>query len=50
LREWIALWGESAVYYIHAEGSMRASIIELVRSYDYTDAEAIVKKLLSHMK
>ena len=50
LREWIALWGESAVYYIHAEGSMRASIIELVRSYDYTDAEAIVKKLLSRMK
>jgi aromatic ring hydroxylase len=50
LREWIALWGESAVYYIHAEGSMRASIIELVRSYQYSNAEAIVKKLLSSMQ
>jgi aromatic ring hydroxylase len=50
LREWVALWGESAVYYIHAEGSMRASIIELVRSYNYTNAEGIVKRLLSRMK
>ncbi len=50
MREWIALWGESAVYYIHAEGSMRASIIELVRSYNYTEAESIVRRLLAQMK
>jgi aromatic ring hydroxylase len=50
LREWIALWGESAVYYIHAEGSIQASTIELVRSYDYSSAEAIVKRLLARMQ
>jgi 4-hydroxybutyryl-CoA dehydratase/vinylacetyl-CoA-Delta-isomerase len=50
LREWIALWGEGAGYYIHAEGSIRASIIELVRSYDYAESEGIVERLLSRME
>ena len=31
---------------IHAEGSMEASKIELFRSYDYKDAEDLIKKIL----
>lgn len=32
---------------LHAEGSMKASVLELLRSYDYSEARGLVKKLLS---
>jgi 4-hydroxybutyryl-CoA dehydratase/vinylacetyl-CoA-Delta-isomerase len=51
LREKVALLGgEEAVIHIHAEGSMEASIIELYRSYDFTESERVIKNVLSEMK
>ena len=51
VRELVGLQGgENAILHVQAEGSIRASIIELVRSYDYTDSKRAVEKLLSKMK
>jgi len=51
VRELVGLQGgENAILHVQAEGSIRASIIELVRSYDYTDSKRVVEKLLSKMK
>jgi len=32
---------------LHAEGSMEASKIELYRSYDYSEAENLIKNILN---
>jgi len=51
LREAIALLGgEETVIHIHAEGSMQASIIELYRSYDFTEPKRLIENLLSEME
>jgi len=50
IREQIALLGgEEAVIYIHAEGSQEASIVELYRSYNYTETKEGIKKMLDRM-
>lgn len=50
IREQIALLGgEEAVIYIHAEGSQEASMVELYRSYNYTESTNCIKKLLGEM-
>jgi len=50
LRETVALMGGAeAVIHIHAEGSMEASIIELCRSYDFTESKRLIENLLAEM-
>ena len=50
LREQIAhLGGPESVIHVHAEGSMEASIIELYRSYDFTESKRLIENLLSEM-
>lgn len=51
LREAISLLGgEESVIHIHAEGSIRASLIELYRTYNFDEPKRIIGKLLSQMK
>jgi len=51
VREKVALLGgEEAIIHIHAEGSMEASVIELYRSYDFTESTRVIKNVLSEMK
>ena len=51
LRETIALMGgEESVTHIHAEGSERASLLELYRTYDFSGPEQLVKRLVSRMR
>jgi len=51
LRETLALMGgEESVTYIHAEGSERASLIELYRTYDFEEPKQLIKRLISRMR
>jgi len=51
LRETVALMGgEESVTHIHAEGSERASLIELYRTYDFDGPKQLIKGLLSKMR
>ncbi|TET41738.1 MAG: 4-hydroxybutyryl-CoA dehydratase, partial [Dehalococcoidia bacterium] len=51
LREAISLLGgEESVIHIHAEGSIRASLIELYRTYNFDEPKRIIGKLLSQIK
>jgi len=51
LREMIALMGgEESVTHIHAEGSERASLIELYRTYDFDRPKQLIQRLLSKMR
>ncbi len=51
LRETVALMGGAeAVIHIHAEGSMEASIIELNRSYNFSESKRVIENLISEMK
>ena len=51
LRETVALMGgEESVTHIHAEGSERASLIELYRTYDFDGPEQLIRGLLSKMR
>lgn len=50
LRETVALMGgEESITHIHAEGSERASLIELYRTYDFDGPIQLIKRLLSQM-
>jgi len=47
-RELVALLGGlESVTMVHAEGSIEASVIELLRTYDFTKARALLDKILS---
>jgi aromatic ring hydroxylase len=51
LREAVALMGgEESVTHIHAEGSERASLIELYRTYDFDRPKQLIQRLLSKMR
>ncbi|MBA7602760.1 4-hydroxybutyryl-CoA dehydratase/vinylacetyl-CoA-Delta-isomerase [subsurface metagenome] len=51
LRETVALMGgEESVTHIHAEGSERASLIELYRTYDFDGPKKLIQGLLSKMR
>ena len=51
LRETVALMaGEESITHIHAEGSERASLIELYRTYDFDGPKQLIKRLLSKMR
>jgi len=51
LRETIVLMGgEEEVMHMHAEGSARASLMELYRTYDFDGPESLVNQLLLRMR
>jgi len=51
LRETVALMGgEESITHIHAEGSGRASLIELYRTYDFEGPKQLIKRLISKMR
>jgi len=51
LREAIVLLGgEESVIHIHAEGSIRASLIEIYRTYNFNEPKKLVEKLVREME
>jgi 4-hydroxybutyryl-CoA dehydratase/vinylacetyl-CoA-Delta-isomerase len=51
LRETVALMaGEESITHIHAEGSERASLLELYRTYDFDGPKQLIKRLLLKMR
>jgi len=46
----VLLGGEESVIHMHAEGSIRASLIELYRTYDFGEAKRVIADLLTAME